>query len=107
MIDPVVRLESSEGCAEVTLLVRDGKMFIQLINMNGPHADKRVPSFDFIPPCRALTLSVALKQKPDRIVQRPCGRELPFVWDGERARFSLDRVDVHEIIEIAKQGKGA
>ena len=107
MIDPVVRLESSEGCAEVTLLVRDGKMFIQLVNMNGPHADKRVPSFDFIPPCRALTLSVALKQKPDRIVQRPCGRELPFVWDGERARFSLDRVDVHEIIEIAKQGKGA
>ena len=104
LYDPIVRLEGAEGTVEVTPLYKDGRLLVQLVNMNGPHSDRRVPSFDFISPCLNVRLSAALSEKPQRIVQRPCGKSLPFDWDGRRATFTVYRVDIHEIIELPASG---
>ncbi len=102
LYEPLVCLESAEGTVEITPLRKDGRLLVQLVNMNGPHADTRAASFDRIQPCRDVKLSVSANKKPSAVVQRPCGRSLDFTWDGRRAVFTLDRVDVHEIIEMVE-----
>ena len=100
LYEPLVRLESAEGIVEMTPLQKDGRLLIQLVNMNGPHSDTRTPSFDRIPPCRDVRLSAAFERKPASVIQWPCGSTLDFNWDGERASFTIGRVDIHEIVEI-------
>ena len=100
LYNPLVSLVSAEGTVEITPLYKDGRLLIQLVNMNGPHSDTRTPSFDYIQPCREVKLSVAFQEKPEKLIQRPSGNSLLFNWDGERASFTIDRVDIHEIVEI-------
>ena len=100
LYDPIVRLKRAEGTVEMTPLLKEGHLLIQLVNMNGSHSDTRTPSFDHIQPCRDIELSVALKRKPDAVIQRPDGQVLDFAWDGARAAFTVHKVDYHEIVDI-------
>ena len=97
---PLASIVSAEGTVELTALKREGRLLLQLVNMNGPHADTRTPSFDAIWPCRDIHLSLRLDKAPAAVTQRPSGASLPFDWDGETARIVLDRLEYHEIIEI-------
>ena len=100
MYEPLVRLEEADGTVEITPLYKDGHLLIQLVNMNGPHSDTRVSSFDCIQPCRDVRIAVALRKKPECVIQRPGGQSLPFLWDSGRATVLTEKVAVHEIIDI-------
>ena len=100
LYDPIVRLKRAEGTVEMTPLLKEGHLLIQLVNMNGSHSDTRTPSFDHIQPCRDIELSIALNRKPDAVIQRPDGQVLDFAWDGARAAFTVHKVDYHEIVDI-------
>ncbi len=100
LYQPLARIESAEGTVELTLLHRDNALLLQLTNMNGPHHDTRTPSFSNIWPCRDVRLALRLKAKPRAVTQRPCGKAVDFKWEGDTLRFTIDRVDYHEIVEI-------
>ncbi len=99
---PSVSIQKCEGTLEITDLLKDGKQFIQLVNANGRHTDSGCATEDSIPACRDIVLSIACDKEPKALIQRPCGRELKFRMKNGRAIVRLDRVDIHEIIEVVR-----
>ncbi|MBQ8955097.1 MAG: hypothetical protein IJ048_13385 [Clostridia bacterium] len=97
---PIVAVESAEGLIEVSLLRKDGRTLIQLVNGNGNHRSASVASEDFIPACRRVALALRLAQRPKALILQPEGRSLPFEYCDGRARVIVDEVPLHEIIEI-------
>jgi hypothetical protein len=67
--------------------------------MNGPHSDPSVPSFSEIPPCRGITLKLRLRNAVSAALQ-PGGRPLLPEKTDDGYILRVDRVDIHEIIEI-------
>jgi len=99
---PIVSLENTEGKVEITVLEKDGRMMIQLVNANGNHADPRSATEDFIPACYNVQLALNLSAKPQKLILQPEGKELDFAYENGKASVKLDRLNMHEIIEVVE-----
>ncbi|MBP3333132.1 MAG: alpha-L-fucosidase [Clostridia bacterium] len=97
---PLVKVERSLGLLEINELIKDEKLYIQLINVNGQHANPSVATEDFIPPVLDITVSVALDSEPEKILLQPEGKSLDFNYTNGRAYINIDRLDIHSVIEI-------
>jgi len=97
---PMVRVDKVTGLLEVTVLRKDCKMFIQLVNANGNHKSTTVATEDFIPPVLDAEFSISLDRQPAALIQQPSGKELSFIYENGIAHTTISRVDIHEIIEI-------
>ena len=97
---PIARVESAEGLLEVVCLEKDGRLMIQLVNANGAHRDRSVATEDMIPPCRDVELTLRLEKAPKALTLRPEGRDLPFTVEDGEVRVKIDKVPIHEIIEV-------
>ena len=97
---PLARLISVEGLLELVCLEKEGRLMLQLINANGNHHDAGTQTEDFLPPCLNIWLAIAAPAKPTALILQPEGRSLPFTYEGGEARVSIDRVDIHEVIEV-------
>ncbi|MBR5258794.1 MAG: hypothetical protein IKV51_07595 [Clostridia bacterium] len=96
---PLCEVVSCEGILEKTELYKDGRLLIQLVNMNGPHNDPIVPSFSEILPCRDIVLKLRLKGAVSAVL-RPDGQKLEPEACEDGVLLKICRVDCHEIIEI-------
>jgi hypothetical protein len=99
---PLCKLEGALGLLEVVCLKKDGKLMIQLVNANGRHTDPTMATEDFIPPVVDVKLSIALPRAPKKLVLQPAGRELAFTYENGRAYFEVDRVNIHDIVEVVE-----
>ncbi|MBQ2955836.1 MAG: alpha-L-fucosidase [Clostridia bacterium] len=102
LYSPIVRLDSVEGKLEVTVLKKDGRMMIQLVNANGDHSNTRSASEDFIPACHDISLSIALVKVPAHLILRPAGKELDFTFSDGRAAVRIPKIAMHDIIEVVE-----
>ncbi|MCQ2432017.1 MAG: hypothetical protein MJ175_05360 [Clostridia bacterium] len=99
---PSVRIEACEGTLEITDFIKDGRQLIQLVNANGAHRDAGVATEDRIQPCRDITLSIAAEEEPKALILQPAGKKLPFTYADGRITVQVDRVEIHEIIEVVR-----
>lgn len=99
---PKVRIDSVTGRLEIVALEKDGGLLLQLVNGNGSHRDAQVASDDILPPVVDAHLSVATKRAPRALTLRPEGRPLDFEYHDGRAYFSVDRVDIHAVVEVVE-----
>ena len=97
---PMVQIEEALGCLEIVALNKDGKTMIQLVNGGGSHSNATCATDDYIPPVLDVRLALTTKTEPAKLILQPEGRELPFSYRNGVARVSVDRVDVHNIIEV-------
>jgi len=95
-----VKIENAVGLLEIVALKKDGKLCIQLVNANGNHMSTSSATEDFIPPVVDITLRVALDNKPESVMLQPAGKALSFDYADETLTVNIDRVDIHEIVEI-------
>ena len=100
LYEPIVRIVHSEGILEQVCLEKDGRLMIQLVNANGCHRDAAVATEDAIPPCLDVELAIRAAEKPRELILQPEGASLPFTWRDGEARVRIDRVPVHEIVEV-------
>lgn len=100
---PVARIESSLGLAELTVLSKDGRLMIQLVNSNGNHAGTASATEDNLPPVCDILLSLDASTRPAKLILRPEGRELPFEVRGGRFYFTVDRLPIHSIVEVVTE----
>ncbi len=100
LYDPTVKVIGALGLLEVSILRKDGKRFIQLVNANGSHSSQETATEDFIPPVLDITLSIAAERKPASLIRRPGGEKLDFTWENGRATVRIPRMDLYDIIEI-------
>ena len=99
---PICKLESALGLLEIVTLCKDGKLMIQLVNGNGNHTNPNSATEDFIPPVVDVKLSIALPNPPKKLLLQPEGKELAFTYENGRAYVSIDRVNIHDIIEVVE-----
>ena len=97
---PLVRVEHALGTLEVFDTVKNGMLSIQLLNVGGYHLTDAVATEDQISPVVDIELSIELPQAPKALVIQPDGRALPFRWCDGRAYVSIDRLDIHSILQV-------
>ena len=97
---PMVTVEAARGMLEITALYKQDRLTVQLINANGNHASMASATEDFIPPVVDIELSLALDTPPKLLTLQPSGKTLPFDCRNGRVYVRIDRVDIHEIVEI-------
>lgn len=102
LYSPIVRLDKSLGKLEITVLQKNGRMMIQLVNANGDHSNPNVATEDYIPACRNIELTIALDRRPEALILQPEGRRLDFTYADGKARVALEQVEMHDIIEVVE-----
>lgn len=100
MYTPLARVESATGTLEIVCLEKDGKMLLQLVNGNGNHASMSVATEDVIPPVVDVELSVASELPPEQVILQPENIELPFIYRDGRIFVEINRIDMHNVLEI-------
>ena len=98
--EPLARIESVVGNAEIVCLEKDGKLMLQIINANGSHADPTCMSEEVIPPLVDIELSVAVDKADVSVALQPMGKRLEYNYNNGRIYFKVDRVDIHAVAEI-------
>lgn len=100
LYDQTVRVLDADGRIEIVELEKNGKLLIQLVNANGAHRNPCEITEDKIPSCRDISLKIRLPREPKALILQPEGRELPFCYRDGYAYVTVDRVAVHEVIEV-------
>ena len=95
---PDAKLSHATGTVELVELDVHGLDTLQLVNMNGAHRSTNTATEDMIPPVLDIRIDWKLKARPEKILQMPEGREVPFTWDGTRAQVEIPRLDMYEIL---------
>ena len=75
---------------------------LQLVNANGTHADKECATDDTLSPVLDIELSILLEKAPKKLILQPDGKELGFEYKNGRAYAKIDRVNIHDIVEVVK-----
>lgn len=100
LYEPIVKIESTRGRLEVSALEVGGKLTVQLVNANGTHMDSTCATDDSLPPVLDTSLSILLDEAPKKLILQPYGKELDFEYKNGRAYVKIDRIDIHDIIEV-------
>ncbi len=97
--NPIVELRGTH-LVDVSLMTKDGVMFVHLVNASGPHAQLDVPTHDEILPIHDVNVCIRLDTKPTAITLQPTGLKLPFSWSKGICSITIPQIDLHEIIQI-------
>lgn len=97
--DPMVTVSGSHQ-VEVVLTQNHGKQMIHLINMENNNEFSDIYTVDEILPLGPLEISIALPEKPTRILRQPAGETLAFTYKNGRASLTLPRLELYDILVI-------
>lgn len=76
------------------------QLAINLINTGGKHANPQVFTYDEVPPLTDLTVKIRTNKKPNRIMQQPENKPLPFNWVNGIATLTLPKLVIHTILMV-------
>jgi hypothetical protein len=93
-------VETNTHLSEVVLSEKDGREFIQLINMGAGKMAGEVKTFNESLPIYNLKVKYLRDKKPNKVMQFPENKELKFSYTNGRVCFEIERLDIHSIIEI-------
>ena len=100
LYDPIAKIESSEGLAEILCLSVGGKLMLQILNVGGSHKDPRLTTENYIPPLRNTVISLRSDIKAKSIMLQPEGIELEAYKCGDRTCFKIPEIEIHSVAVI-------
>ncbi len=95
--EPMVKVAGSQY-VHVAVNRKDDILMVNLLNVAGPH--KSVAAFDEIPSLGPLKVSVKYPRRPGKVTLQPEGTSLPYEYKSGQIDFTLQKLDIHSIIEI-------
>jgi hypothetical protein len=96
--NPIVRVEGSHE-VDVTLMQKDNKLLINLINTSGAHRTE--PIVENIKPINSLNVKIRQAKRPQSITFEPSGKKLPFTFKNGEVKVIIPELKIHDIIVIA------
>ena len=99
--DPVVKTKGSK-LVHVAGNTKNGKTYINLINVAGEHTNQSAIGYDQVPALHDLTVSFSSKKKPSKIVLQPGGKELGFNFENGVSEVKVPEIEIHSILEIVQ-----
>ncbi len=97
--NPIVRVTGSHY-VDVTLMRKDGKLCLNLLNTAGPHGDPDVFVFDEVPPIGPLEVRVRLEKRPVEVTLEPGARKVAWRFADGTVMASLERLAIHDILMV-------
>ena len=86
--------------ADVTLMEKDGRIMVNLINCAGPHSDLNVRGFNEIPAIGPLQVTLKLDAPPKSATLQPEGAPLPFEYADGAVTVTVPRLEIYSILVI-------
>ena len=71
----------SKTNADISLMKKDGLLCVNILNLNGEHADVNVCGFDDIPALRDIELEIYFAEKTQLVRLEPENVDLPYTWE--------------------------
>ena len=93
-------VETNTHLVEVILSEKNGREFVQLINLGVGKMAGEVKSFNESLPMHDLEVKYLRSQAPKKVVQFPENKELPFEYLNGRVCFTLEKLDIHAVVEM-------
>ena len=94
------RIKTNTHLVEVILTEKDGREFIQLINIGLGKIASEVKSYDQFLPIHNLKVEYLCDKMPNKVVQLLESKQLEFSYENGRVCFEIEKLDIHSIIEI-------
>ncbi len=98
---PKVQISGS-GFVDATLMKKDGRLMLNLINYAGTHNDTDYRTYDEIPPIGPLNIKIK-SDKVSKIILQPENKNLNFKLTDGYAEFNLEKLEIYSIIEIVEE----
>ena len=90
------------GELEVVYTEKEGKRYLHLINLLGPHRVSSVATFEKIPPLMDVKLSIKSDIAPKAISNKPSGEAIEFKYDekAKRILIHLNSIPLYDILRF-------
>lgn len=99
--NPIVRITGSHLVHVMANQIND-KMFVDLVNVGGDHANPKAIGFDEIPALQNLTVQIITPEKPSRIILQPEGRVLDIDFKNGVSKVVVPELAIYSILEVIK-----
>ncbi len=96
-----VKIEGS-NLVHAVLRENDGSQQLHLINVSGKHTDPHTMGFNEIPTVNNIHVEAETGYKPSSVVIQPGGKNIPFSYEKGKVVFSIEKLDIYDIIELNK-----
>ena len=96
---PFASVEGSDY-ADVTIMQKDHKVMVNIINMAGEHNANGVRTFREIPRIGPLYIRIRTAEKPKEVYFQPEGRKLELVDSTDGYRYLVGDLEIHGVVEI-------
>ncbi len=97
--EPDVKIKGSR-IVHVALNNKNGRTYINLINVSGDHNTKSVIGYDEIPYLKDLKVEIKTGKRPRKIILQPEGRELAVKFNNGISTVLLPDLHIYSILEI-------
>lgn len=97
--EPLVEIDGSHN-VEVTVMEKDNRLLINLINTAGPHSDKKRYVFDEIPAIGPLQITIRQKNRPQSLYLQPENKALSFEYTEGLVKLSIESLTIHRILVL-------
>lgn len=96
---PMVRIINNSW-VDVTIMQKDGKLLVNLINMCGNHNVKSVRSFSQVPSLCDIDMEIDYPHMPESVFIEPGHIKCDFTYEDNTIKLTVDRLHIHNVIEI-------
>jgi hypothetical protein len=93
-------VKTNTHLVEIVLTEKNGREFINLINLGVGKVAGEVKTFDESLPIHDLKVEYLRDKKPSKVILLPENKELEFSYNNGRVCFEIEKLDIHSIIEI-------
>jgi len=96
---PRLRL-SAPKCIDASLMEKDGKRMINLLNTAGEHGDIRIRTFDVIPSIADVEVLLELAETPVSVTLQPENIQPEYSYADGLLRVKIEKLEIHSVIVI-------
>ena len=96
---PIVEVAGSHA-VDVSVMRKDGRLAVNLVNTAGPHADPNVYVYDDVPPAGPLAITVRTGRRPRKVTLGPVGQTLEFRYSKGAIHLEIPRLEIHDILVV-------
>jgi hypothetical protein len=93
-------VKTNTHLVEVVLSEKEGREFVQLINIGAGKKASEVKSFNEILSLRDLKVEYLRECAPKKVIQYPANKEILFNYENGRVSFTINDLYIHTIIEM-------
>lgn len=96
---PTVRVSGSKQI-EISLMKKDGKLCVNLLNTSGVHSDQHYGNFDIVNKLYDIEVEISYPNQPTAVILEPESIPADYVYEDGKIKLTLDSLHIHTVITI-------